>query len=297
MELVSPYNINLSVAGISKDTAAGETALQYLNILDPLGLEYRGGREENGDIIMPFTFPAGVSLYNLIINQKEFAYPRDTVSLNFSVKTIDGANKQSARLELVPESASTRAVFNGSSLAFEGDYLENDNLPLELTDQLVWSKAIKDTTGLKSFYEDHKSDYKWGNRVDAVVITSQNAADVEKAYDLLKDGMSVENLETILVNEKPLDIKIKEKKYSKGENEFVDNAEWVKGIAPVSYDSNGKAGLVIINDLVGPEPKTLSEARGLITADYQNYLEKNWIKELREKYTVTVNEDVLSELK
>lgn len=170
-------------------------------------------------------------------------------------------------------------------------------LLFELTDQLVWSKAIKDTTGLKLFYEDHKGDYKWGNRVDAVVITSQNAADVEKSYDLLKDGMNDENLETVLVNEKPLDIKIKNKKYSKGENEFVDNAEWVKGIAPVSYDSNGKAGLVIINDLVGPEPKTLSEARGLITADYQNYLEKNWIKELREKYTVIVNEDVLSELK
>jgi peptidyl-prolyl cis-trans isomerase SurA len=54
---------------------------------------------------------------------------------------------------------------------------------------------------------------------------------------------------------------------------------------------------VIINEMIAPEPKTLSEARGLITADYQNYLEVEWIKELKRKYTVKVNQNVLSGLK
>ncbi len=133
MELVSPYDISLS----DTTSAAGQKALQYLNILDPLGLEYRGGREENGDIIMPFTFPAGVSLYNLIVNQKEFADPRDTVSLDFSVRTIDGANKQSAKLELVPESSSTRAVFNGSSLEFKDDGFDYTISPQESANSLA----------------------------------------------------------------------------------------------------------------------------------------------------------------
>ena len=138
MELVSPYDISLSNNDnfIKPTSTAGQAVLQYLNILDPLGLEYRGGREENGDIIMPFTFPAGVSLYNLIVNQKEFPYPRDPISLHFSVRTIDNANKKSAMLELVPESASTRAVFNGSSLGFEGDYFSNTSFTLEATNRI-----------------------------------------------------------------------------------------------------------------------------------------------------------------
>ena len=41
------------------------------------------------------------------------------------------------------------------------------------------------------------------------------------------------------------------------------------------------------------EPKALDEARGLITAEYQNYLEERWIKELRAKYNYAVNNDVL----
>ena len=41
-------------------------------------------------------------------------------------------------------------------------------------------------------------------------------------------------------------------------------------------------------------PKTIDEAKGLITSDYQNYLEEEWIKELKAKYTVKVNEQVFS---
>jgi len=140
MELVSPYDISLSTNDIQENTTAGQTALQYLNILDPLGLKYRGGREEDGNIIMPFTFPAGMSLYSLTINQKEFAYPRDTISLSFSVQTIDGLDKKSAMLQLVPESPGISAVFNGSSLAFKKkNFFINDVLSGELTEEIFAS--------------------------------------------------------------------------------------------------------------------------------------------------------------
>jgi peptidyl-prolyl cis-trans isomerase SurA len=41
-------------------------------------------------------------------------------------------------------------------------------------------------------------------------------------------------------------------------------------------------------------PKTLDEARGLVTTDYQAWLEKEWIESLKKKYPVTVREDVFS---
>lgn len=119
MDYVSPYDISVSDANI-KDNS-GTSATQYLNILDPEGLDYRGGREEDGDIIMPLTLPSGVNLYNLIVNQKEFASPRDAIELVYSVRTIDGLYQASATLGLLPEYASTRASFYGSSLAFDGD--------------------------------------------------------------------------------------------------------------------------------------------------------------------------------
>ena len=46
--------------------------------------------------------------------------------------------------------------------------------------------------------------------------------------------------------------------------------------------------------ILPPDLKTFEESKGLVTADYQNFLEKSWIDQLRKKYTVTVNEQVLS---
>ena len=40
-------------------------------------------------------------------------------------------------------------------------------------------------------------------------------------------------------------------------------------------------------------PKKLNEAEGTITAAYQQYLEKKWLKELSELYNIEVNYNVL----
>ena len=47
----------------------------------------------------------------------------------------------------------------------------------------------------------------------------------------------------------------------------------------------------------GPEPKTLKEARGLVTSDYQLELEQKWVKSLKERYPVKINEKVLDKVR
>jgi peptidyl-prolyl cis-trans isomerase SurA len=51
-----------------------------------------------------------------------------------------------------------------------------------------------------------------------------------------------------------------------------------------------------VEGIVQPEPKTLKEAKGMVTSDYQNHLEKEWIAEMRSRYPVTVNEEVVKSL-
>ena len=58
----------------------------------------------------------------------------------------------------------------------------------ELTDKKIWSKAVKDTTGLKAFYETHKKNYMWDTRVDAKVINCQTENIACKVYNKLSKG-------------------------------------------------------------------------------------------------------------
>jgi peptidyl-prolyl cis-trans isomerase SurA len=41
-------------------------------------------------------------------------------------------------------------------------------------------------------------------------------------------------------------------------------------------------------------PKEMSDVRALVVTDYQEYLEKQWVEQLRRKYQVTVDENVLN---
>ena len=43
--------------------------------------------------------------------------------------------------------------------------------------------------------------------------------------------------------------------------------------------------------------KPYNKVRGIIISQYQDELEKEWVKELREKYTVTINQKVLDSIK
>jgi len=47
---------------------------------------------------------------------------------------------------------------------------------------------------------------------------------------------------------------------------------------------------------VKPVAKTLSEARGYVIADYQDYLESNWVKDLMKTYPIKVNQKVLKSI-
>lgn len=175
-------------------------------------------------------------------------------------------------------------------------------LLFELTDKLVWSKAVADTAGLKAYYEKHKNEYKWDKRLDVVVFNFTDDKIVKKLEKRLakkeRKGYSNEDIVGYF-NKKEKLVSIGNKGiYLKDDDPLIGKI--FKGMEAGSIRKNAKTvvftkekKIVYINKVVAPQPKALNDARGLITADYQNFLEKEWIKELRKKYKFKVNKDVL----
>jgi peptidyl-prolyl cis-trans isomerase SurA len=175
-------------------------------------------------------------------------------------------------------------------------------LLFNLTDQMVWTKATKDTVGLQAFYSENKNNYLWGDRVEVATYSLNKASLKPKLEKMIlktfKKKLDPEKeLKTFIDKAKDtaLAIKVNIKKYSKGDDKEIDDLAWVAGTLK-SLDNEGKITIYYVIKPVGPEPKLLDEAKGIITADYQNYLEKKWIETLKTKYKVELNKDVFKSM-
>lgn len=168
-------------------------------------------------------------------------------------------------------------------------------LLFELTDQKVWGRAVKDTAGLEGFHAAHANDFKWDTRYEADLYTCADAAIAKKTRALLKKGKRGNDVTDVVNKTSALAVNIDTGTFTEEQKPFL------KGITATGLsDDRNVEGRVVIADvkrIIPPAPKTLDEARGLITAAYQDSLEKEWIKELRAKYPVTVDKEVLYSIK
>jgi peptidyl-prolyl cis-trans isomerase SurA len=169
-------------------------------------------------------------------------------------------------------------------------------LLFDLTDQKVWSKAVKDTAGLKAFYEKNKNNYLWDERAEVTLYSCANDKVAKEVRALLKKNKAEKEIVETVNKTSQLNVSAESITYLKGENKDVD-ANWKEGVVANNIKKDGKEIILVVHKVLPKTPKTIAEAKGTITADYQNYLEKEWLAYLKNKYTVKVNDEVLNTVK
>ena len=198
-------------------------------------------------------------------------------------------------------------VINFEDAQLETKYPEYKNLLKEyrdgillfdLTDREVWSKAIKDTAGLRVYYSKNKTNYLWEERAETTTYKCLNDKIAKQVRGLLNKNKTEKEIIDIVNKSSQLNLTSESVTYLKGENKDVD-FNWKKGIVSnnIIDSKENKVVVLVINAILDKTPKTIAEAKGTITADYQTYLEKEWLSYLKNKYTVKVNEDVLKSIK
>ena len=92
-------------------------------------------------------------------------------------------------------------------------------------------------------------------------------------------------------NDSTLRIKVVKGIFKKGDNALVDREIFqvdTTYTAPKGYEHTAVFGKKL------KAPKTYDDVRELVVADYQEYLEKQWIADLRKQYPVVLNEEALA---
>ena len=138
----------------------------------------------------------------------------------------------------------------------------------------------------------------WGERVKACVITVNRPESLPAVRNYLDEGVPFDSLRSVIARDSVGYVVVRNHFYQHGDNQFVDQTEWKAGTRnEIASTVDQSTVIVNIIEVRDPEPKTLGEARGLVTSDYQTELETKWMEQLHQKYPVKVDEKVLNQVR
>ena len=224
--------------------------------------------------------------------------------ISYYVMTKTMGNDIDAKIEQIAE----MKLMQYEDSQLENKYIDFANLMKEYHDGIllfevsnreVWEKAIKDKKGLEKYFKQNRKNYTWSEpRYRGFVVKCKDEATAKRLNKEIKrmNPDSVVNYVRTKVNNDSITFATIERGlWKQGENSHVDLTQFKQTNTQVEV--NEKLPIVITIGKKLKKPETYIDVRGTITADYQNHLEKLWIENLRNKYTVEINQEVLNTLR
>lgn len=192
---------------------------------------------------------------------------------------------------------------------------EDGVLIFDLTDSMVWTKSLSDTVELERYYQENKSKYLYTERVDATIWSIPSRVNADKIFKQIKKykkkGKSDDEIKGIIdvkyFKESKSSINYIWGRFEKGINGIIDSNvftkidELKKEVLPrYIMDSSSvlnRAIVIVVSEIMPISIKPFEACKGLVTSDYQQVLEKQWIDSLREHYPISIDYTKLDALK
>lgn len=169
-------------------------------------------------------------------------------------------------------------------------------LLFDLMEKEIWEKSKTDTLGLKNFYLANRMNYMWKTRLDGVIASSTKREVIEKARKLLKKGKTVDYIKAQLNGKDRVDIMMNLGVFEEGNEMVPKKLKFETGVSEILSDGDYYF-VTKVNQVLPSGSKTLEEAKGRAVNDYQQYLEENWVQDLKKEFTVTIHQEVFEKVK
>ncbi len=195
-------------------------------------------------------------------------------------------------------------------LQYYEEHLEEDNqdfanvvseyrdglLLFDLMESKIWNAAKVDSVGLQEFYASRKETYIKEESYKVIKASSSNKelidnvkAKIEKANSIeeIKKEVNISDSNTVLFTEEEL---------TKDIDELADKFSGKNGEVVV-VNEDDYITLIKVVEVLPSRVKTFDETKGKVINDFQEDLEKQWLSELRKKYSIELNKKTLKQIK
>ncbi len=209
-------------------------------------------------------------------------------------------------------SNSVETILSDQIIKYENSILENkypefrylmnefhDGILLfDISSKKIWNKVQKDSAGLHKYYDEHKNSYLSRRGIEAKVFSlnkSRGEKQLASAYKKFSHRPDTDKKLHEKFNKRgDTLLTITEGKWLKGDDQDIDNIQWITGAQ--TFKKNGVPSLIVIRKVNEPVPLPFDEVQGEMISGYQDWLGNEWIKQLKEKYTVKIEPTVFNEV-
>ncbi|MEM6261482.1 MAG: peptidylprolyl isomerase [Bacteroidota bacterium] len=166
-----------------------------------------------------------------------------------------------------------------------------------LMEEMVWRKAVEDTTGLEAFYNSNKDQFTANRMVDVEEYSSSDELAIKKVGQLLGLNASRQEIDSLLNQESSLRVTVRMQNYEEGKSDLPASL-FDQPIGHVGeIMQTGKFFRIFqVKEKFPAGIKPFEKAKSEVITKYQDYLEKTWLSELETKYPVEVNQEVFQQL-
>lgn len=262
---------------------------------------------KKGEMSKPFLSPFGYHIVKLM-DKRDF-FPYDSVHADIVrfieqrglreriiTQNIDSIAKASVP-QLKPEQVVDNRV---KEMSAKDPALRNlvreyhDGLLLfEISNRTVWDKVAKDDKAIAAYFKKNRKRYRWDSpRFKGIAYYVKDAADVENVRKALKNVPFADWAETLRKQFNDSTVRIKAVKgiFKEGDNALVDRDVFRRDTTVKAID---EFPIMATYGRTIKAPEDYTDVRDAVVHDLQDVVEKQWVADLRRKYPVTVNREVL----
>ena len=169
-------------------------------------------------------------------------------------------------------------------------------LLFDLMDKEIWTKAKTDTLGINVFFKNNTKNYLWKKRYKVDILSSTDKIIIDKAQNFLKKGKTIDYIKDKLNQEGKVNVMVKSGLFEEDYDILPNCKNLTKGNFSIVQK---EAYYFIVNVLEIKEAgeKEFNDCKGKVISDYQQYLENNWVNELKKEFEVKINQEVFNKVK
>ena len=271
-----------------------------------------------------YNIKTNTKLFNLVSNQITTAFYDSKQEMPTDTKPFDGAlftiektpitgtsflnfviGQQKTNNKTTPLTKLTETLYNSfvdeKLTTYYNDNLEKefpefsgvmdeyrDGLLLfDLMEKEIWQRSKTDTLGLNKFYETQKDKHLWKKRAKTTILSSTKTEVIKQALELIKQNKTATAIKEKLNTKETVNIMAVEGVFEEGANALPKGTKFEAGTSAI-FKEGDYYYITKIDEIIPDGIKTLEECKGKVINDYQQFLEQNWVDDLKKEFIVKI---------